>query len=71
MKISKYKVTIAVLAMALGTSLVSAQTGTQTPPPAKKPATSTATKTPAKPAGPGYEGQGSAYSRSAESKSSR
>ena len=37
MKISKYKVTIAVLAMALGTSLVSAQTGTQTPPPAKKP----------------------------------
>ena len=55
MKISKYKVTIAVLAMALGTSLVSAQTGTQTPPPAKKPATSTATKTPAKPAGPGYD----------------
>ncbi len=55
MKISKYKVTIAVLAMALGTSLVSAQTGTQTPPPAKKPATSTATKTPATPAGPGYD----------------
>jgi peptidyl-prolyl cis-trans isomerase A (cyclophilin A) len=57
MKISKYKVTIAVLAMALGTSLVSAQTGTQTPPPAKKPAASTATKSmaAAKPAGPGYD----------------
>ncbi len=57
MKISKYKATIAVLAMALGTSLVSAQTATQTPPPAKKPATSTATKSTAaaKPAGPGYD----------------
>src|SRR5579862_5844747 len=57
MKILRYNVLVAALAVSMCSALVSAQTGTQSATPAKKPATSTAPKTgtAAKPAGPGYD----------------